>query len=112
MNLLRAYLVEGRSVRDIAADLGTTEPGVRAALGQAGNRVEPGQVRDTVCAAIAWRGLGSFAAFARKHGMGTLKRQAATLGVPVAALKRIHDTFKQLAVAEAQVHDDSEPQRA
>ncbi len=110
MNLLRAYIVEGKSVRDLAAASGDTEPQVRAALEAAGIRIKPGRQRGVVCAAVAWLGLGSFAAFAQQHGTDTLRCQALVLGVPKAALRRVYTIFRDLAVAEAQTNDAAEPE--
>lgn len=110
MSLLREYLVNGRSVREMAAEHGVDEALVRAALARAGIRIGPGEVRDPVCAAVGWLGFESFAVFAQRHGTDTFHRQATLLGVSHAALKRVHDIYRCFAVAEAQA-DDAEPQR-
>ena len=112
MNLLRDYLVQGRSVREIAAERGTDEPMVRAGLARLGLRVDRGNVRDPVCANVAVLGFGSFAAFARKHGTDTLYDQAALLGVSSAALERVYDIFRKFAVEEAKADDEHDPQLA
>ncbi len=94
--LLRAYLVEGRSVRDIADGTVKDEMAVRQELADLGIRISSREIREVVCAAVAWRGYVSFSEFARQHGLEPLSVQAELLGVPQAALEKIHDRLRQL----------------
>ena len=96
---LYAYLVEGKSVRDLALESGESEAAVRAALSSLGIRIEPGSIRDPVCAAVAWRGYISFSEFARRHGLEPLADQAVLLGVQRSALEKLHDQLRKLAEA-------------
>lgn len=93
---LRAYLVEGKSVRDIVNDTGVSEATVRASLSALGIRIDPDSIRDPVCAAVAWQGYISFSEFARHHGLEPLADQAALLGVQRSALEKLHDSLRKL----------------
>lgn len=95
--LLREYLVDGLSVRDIAHEHGVSESRVRAALAEHRINIPPDKIRDEVCEAIAWAGHGSFAGFMRRHKLKPLADQAEELGVNKNGLQRIYEVVKQLA---------------
>lgn len=97
---LYAYLVEGKSIRDIALQSGDTESVVRSALGGLGIRVDPDSIRDPVCASVAWQGYISFSEFARRHGLEPLADQAALLGVQRSALEKLHDSLRELVESD------------
>jgi len=100
MSLLREYLVDGRSCRDLAAEHRVSEALVRATLGEKGLRVDSDSVRDPVCAAVGWLGYGSFSRFVHQRGLSPLNAQAQELGVTKAQLKRVYEIFRRLAEEE------------
>lgn len=98
--MLREYLVDGRSVRDFSVARGVSEAVIRAELGRAGVKVDPGRVRDPACAAIGWRGL-SFAEYARANVLRPVADQARELGVEEADLERLYRLLRDLALMES-----------
>lgn len=95
--LLERYLIGGESVRDIALRTAAAEDHVRAVLASHGLRVPSDEIRDPVCAAVAWRGYISFGEFVRRHGLEPLAEQAELLGVATSSLEKMHEFFRQLA---------------
>jgi hypothetical protein len=91
--MLKGYLVDGKSVRDLAQETGETESHVRSHLAGVGIRVSADEIRDPVCAAVCWSGYESFSRFVSSQGLQPYDDQAAELGVSANALKRIHDIF-------------------
>jgi hypothetical protein len=100
--LLRAYLIEGKSARDIAEDHGVSVPRVRAALAEHGIHIPPDKIRDEVCEAVAWLGHGSFAGFHQAYGFRSVNEQAQELGVSKSVLQRIHDLLRRYVEQEAE----------
>jgi hypothetical protein len=102
--ILRRYIVDGLSVRDLVL-AGEDEKAVLEALAAAGLKVQPDQVRDPVCAAVGWAGYRSFEHYASTCGFKPLSDQAAELGVPVGAVRRLHDILRSIA---EQRHEQAE----
>jgi hypothetical protein len=98
--LLSAYLVDGKSVRDIAWTWDYGQSHVRALLAQVGISVPPDKIRDEVCEVIAHQGFGSFAGYTQQCGLKTLTEQANELGVTTNGLKRIYSLLAKLAEQE------------
>ena len=94
--LLRDYLVEGKSARDIAHALDLSTSRVRLLLASVGINVPPDKIRDEVCEAIAWAGFGSFAGFVQEHGLRTIGEQAQELKVAKSGLHRLYEIFRRL----------------
>jgi hypothetical protein len=95
-DILRAYLIEGKSARDIALTLDLSTSRVRMLLGKLGISVPPEKIRDEVCEAIAWNGFGSFAQFVQQHGLRSLGDQAQELKVGKRGLERLYEHFRRL----------------
>ena len=98
--LLHAYLVEGKSARDIAYEKEVTASRVRAAFAKIGIHIPPDKIRGDVCEAIAWAGHGSFAGWNQEHGLRTLSEQATELGVSKSGLQRHYDLLRGLVEQE------------
>jgi hypothetical protein len=105
--LLRDYLIEGKSARDIAFERDLSTSRVRMLLAKLGIHVPPDKIRDEVCEAIAWAGFGSFAGFVQKHGLRSISEQAQELKVAKSGLQRLNELFREFAEQE----EEAEPRR-
>lgn len=98
--MLREYLVEGRSVRDLATARDVEPALVRAVLGRAGIKIAVDELRDPVCAAVGWLGY-SFADYASRRATVSPDDQAKELLVPKSDLERLYRTLRDLALTES-----------
>jgi hypothetical protein len=98
--LLTAYLVDGKSVRDIALENDLSQSRIRALLAQVSISVPPDKIRDEICETLAHRGFGSFAGYIRKRGLATLDEQAKELGVSTSGLNRLYELLRELSEEE------------
>ena len=69
MNLLRAYLVEGYTLEELARTLDFSTADLRSKFRSVGFLFPRGSFVDTVSAAIHQRGYKTFDAFAREHSL-------------------------------------------
>ena len=95
--LLTAYLIDGKSARDIALENDVSNSRVRALLAKVGISVPPDKIRDEVCEVIAHRGFGSFAGYIKQRGFQPRNDQATELGVSACGLERHYALLGGLA---------------
>jgi hypothetical protein len=94
VTLLRALLIDGKGVDQLADELQRPAGDILHALRAAGFSFPHGSLVDTVSAAFGALGYKSFDAFAREHGLLSIRDQALKLGVSRDALSRVYDAYR------------------
>ena len=95
------YLIEGKPVGQIAADLKTDRSSVRALLRDGGIVIRPSAAgyslgRDPVCDAVKRAGFSSFHEFAQVRSLDPITEQAAGLGISDKSLSRVYNAYRHL----------------